>query len=669
MKRRIISLRLAHRPIGFVLAFAVMFVQMASPRVQAQADPRSANDNPIIQKYRQLIPQLMAEQNVPGLAVAVVDDARVLWVEGFGFTDDDHKVPITPSTIFSVQSISKNFTAAAVLLAVQDGLLDLDAPITTYVPDFTVHSIFEEHPERKITLRMLLSHTAGFTHESPIGNNMDLGPVAFEDHIKSISDTWLRFPVGTGYAYSNLGISLAGYILQKVSGVPFEKYVEEKLLDPIGMLDSSFDMEQIRVNPNRAIGHSWPFPKVQLDVPLVPEGGLYTSASDMAKYIQFHLNRGSVHGQALLDPTLLDEMYTVPTPAQGSREGYALGVERHTWNKNRSVILFAHGGGGFGFQARVWWAPELKIGIAVLTNSADHSLLGDLELRILDDFVHDPTSIYYSRLQALPSRSAMADRDLRWRPPLGLAQQIEQHALQASDQDGPGRAEYIGAYGTRTWGVLAPLIPYVRVSVLGSRLYIQEGDENKALRLTEVSPGLFFAENGEALDFRGAVPTWRNFKLIKVDAGPSPWQWVLLVLCGGVFLSGLFFPLRRWIRRLRVSASSAATTSPGAIWVSIFVLLTSLFGLMSLGMILALPFIIYSGFLGWLELPLWQRLILHAPFALLIAGVGFLVLNVLARKKATWSIGEKIYYLVLGLASAAMLMLLAYWRLIGLSLG
>ena len=86
-------------------------------------------------------------------------------------------------------------------------------------------------------------------------------------------------------------------------------------------------------------------------------------------------------------------------------------------------------------------------------------------------------------------------------------------------------------------------------------------------------------------------------------------------------------------------------------------------------MVLALPFIIYSGFLGWLELPLWQRLILHAPFALLIAGVGFLVLNVLARKKATWSIGEKIYYLVLGLASAAMLMLLAYWRLIGLSLG
>ena len=149
---------------------------------------------------------------------------------GFRIYRYDHKVAVTPDTIFSVQSTSKNFTAMSVLLAVQDGLLNLDVPITTYLPDFTVHSIFEEHPERKITLRMLLSHTAGFTHEAPVGNNFDLGPVSFEDHIKSISDTWLRFPVGTGYAYSNLGIDLAGYILQKASGQPFAEYVEEKLL-------------------------------------------------------------------------------------------------------------------------------------------------------------------------------------------------------------------------------------------------------------------------------------------------------------------------------------------------------------------------------------------------------------------------------------------------------
>ena len=117
-------------------------------------------------------------------------------------------------------SISKTFTATAVMQAVQAGRLDLDEPITTYLPGFTVHSAFEEHPERKITLRMLLSHTAGFTFDAPIGNDDELDPGDFDAHVRSISDTWLRFPVGTGYAYSNLGIDLAGYILEKTSDSP-----------------------------------------------------------------------------------------------------------------------------------------------------------------------------------------------------------------------------------------------------------------------------------------------------------------------------------------------------------------------------------------------------------------------------------------------------------------
>ena len=105
---------------------------------------------------------------------------------------------MTADTIFSVQSMSKMFTATAVMQAVAAGRLDLDEPITTYLPGFTVHSAFEEHPERKITLRMLLSHTAGFTHEAPVGNNNELEPGDFDAHVRSISDTWLRFPVGTG---------------------------------------------------------------------------------------------------------------------------------------------------------------------------------------------------------------------------------------------------------------------------------------------------------------------------------------------------------------------------------------------------------------------------------------------------------------------------------------
>lgn len=169
-------------------------------------DPALADDAAatVIATYRERIPELMAEEGIPGLAVALVNKDRTLWVEGFGHIDEGGSAPVNADTIFSVQSMSKLFTATAVMQAVATGRLDLDAPITAYLPEFTVHSAFEEHPERKITLRMLLSHTAGFTHEAPIGNNNELDPGDFDDHVRSISHTWLRFPVGTGYAYSNL---------------------------------------------------------------------------------------------------------------------------------------------------------------------------------------------------------------------------------------------------------------------------------------------------------------------------------------------------------------------------------------------------------------------------------------------------------------------------------
>ena len=113
----------------------------------------------------------MQKDNIPGLAIAVVDDQNILWDEGFGYTDWDRQTPVTPSTLFSIQSMSKSFTATAAMFAAQDGLVDLDAPITTYLPNFHVHSIFEEHPEQKMTLRILLSHTAGFPHDAAYGGN------------------------------------------------------------------------------------------------------------------------------------------------------------------------------------------------------------------------------------------------------------------------------------------------------------------------------------------------------------------------------------------------------------------------------------------------------------------------------------------------------------------
>ena len=233
----------------------------------------------VIESYRARIPGLMAQKHVPGLAVALVDGDRVVWQQGFGSTDRDGRTPVTVDTIFSVQSMSKVFTATAVMQAVQSGQLDLDAPIIRYLPGFTVHSAFEPHPGQRITLRMLLSHTAGFTHEAPLGNNYEPQPGDFDAHVRSISDTWLRFPVGTGYAYSNLGIDLAGYILEQVSNKPFPAVMRDSLLAPVGMDHSTFDRAQVHARTDRAVGHSADPVPPPVDVPMTAAGGLWASAS------------------------------------------------------------------------------------------------------------------------------------------------------------------------------------------------------------------------------------------------------------------------------------------------------------------------------------------------------------------------------------------------------
>lgn len=379
---------------------------VVSPPLPAVAEDAAAT---VIARYQEQIPKLMALHGVPGLAVALVDRNRPLWVEGFGQRDRQGGAPVTVDTIFSVQSMSKLFTATAVMQAVGAGRLNLDEPITGYLPQFTVHSAFEEHPERKITLRMLLSHTAGFTHEAPVGNNNDLDPGDFDAHVRSISDTWLRFPVGTGYAYSNLGIDLAGYILERVEAKPFADVMRDSLLGPLGMDHSTFNRTAIRSADDRAVGHAYPYPAPPLDVPMTAAGGLYTSAADLARFLRFQLNDGSIDHRVVLKSKLMDVQRTVPAPHAGAPDGAALGVFRTRWNRwDERPDLFNHGGGGFGFISDLWWLPQLQIGIAILTNSQDHQLQGNLALSILGDLVTEP-GVYRDRLLALPWRPSVVD--------------------------------------------------------------------------------------------------------------------------------------------------------------------------------------------------------------------------------------------------------------------
>jgi CubicO group peptidase (beta-lactamase class C family) len=657
---------------GCAVAPATPAPNAVTQSIAPSADAASVS---VIARYQQTIPELMREQDIPGLSVAVVDEDHILWAQGFGYGDKASRTPIDIDTIFSVQSMSKLFTATAVMIAVQEGRVGLDTPIIAYLPTFTVHSAFEDHPERKITLRMLLSHTAGFTHEAPVGNNYELDSGTWDQHIASISETWLRYPVGKGYAYSNLGIDLAGYILERVCGKPLAAIMQEKVLDPIGMTDSTFETQRIDAAENRAIGYTGlGIPSPTVIVPMTGAGGLYASANDLGRFLSFQISGGSIDGRNVLSPTLMDEMRTVPAPNAGVGMGYALGVMRTRWRAERYQDLFYHGGGGYGFLSDLWWAPSLKLGVAILTNSSEHKLQNDLAISIMRDLVDASGSVFAQRLAGLPAQSDVVDIDTGYQAPADMSELLAATAMPATTDQDARWATYAGAYKIASMGVVSP-------TAYADRFFVEGGvpwfdvSENEGPpvrhRLIEHQPGLFIADNGEMLDFRSLTPTWRNLDLVRANESPALWQWVLVglaVLASAAWFFGSAALFLR--RRLRRSGRMPASTVHPRLRLAMSVLasLAALVALATSLLLIALPGLVDSGFLGGLQVPIALRLVLHLPLVLAMLAATMVVLEVVALARRWYGVQFEVRFGVLAVALGVLAIQLMAWHLVGWAL-
>lgn len=569
------------------LILIVSFLLAAFTEPFIQISPSTEEVDVIVEKYRSVIHEQMRKQGILGFAIALVTDEEVLWTEGFGCIDKTCQTQVSEDTPFSIQSMSKSMTATAVLLAVEDGLLDLDEPISTYLPEFTVHSIFDERPQDLITLRMLLSHTAGFTHEAPVGNNNDLDPGTWETHIASISDTWLKYPVGQGYSYSNLGIDLAGYILEQQAGVPFQLYVKTHLFEPLGMDNSTFDPEEIERQTNRAIGQSGIYQQIPPITPMMPSGGASASANDMARYLQFHINRGSVSGQSVLDPHLI-ELMDRPHFQASKANNYGLGLNITQGQFDAKKVF--HNGGGFGYMSQMIWYPDLKIGIAWLSNSQEneHDLFGWFSNAILDDVINGSPDIYAKRAITNPFTPSTVPSDPALISQSEVVERIQLSALEPDQLQQERWKEYTGCYGFRKWG---QTIFFVCVRS-GKQL------EFNGYPVFEVEPGLFYALDGEVIDFRGAIPTVSNTELVK-DNGMLQAQSILLRLCGIGFLLAILWNAGELVRCIFQRRKKQEIDLPRLHWLDVStrtaITLASLLALGTLPMLIKFPILLFSG--------------------------------------------------------------------------
>lgn len=338
-------------------------------------------DEELAAHLREYVPKVLETWKVPGLALAVIRDGKVVLTEGYGYRDLEKKVPVTAETLFAIGSSSKAFTTAALGILVDEGKLEWDKPVRTWMPDFKLHDPFATE---RMTPRDLVSHRSGL----PRHDFMWYGtPATRADLVSRLADLEPSADFRTRWQYQNLMYMTAGYLIEQVSGKSWEDFVRERLFTPLGMTASDLSISQMEGVENRALGYREKgeekgggiglLPYRNIDA-IGPAGSINSNVVDMAKWVQFHLGDGTREGKTLLARSTLDELHKPVILVDGggpisSLLGdedlpfmmYALGWFVQPY---RGHLAVHHGGNIDGFSAFVTMLPKKRDGLVILTN-------------------------------------------------------------------------------------------------------------------------------------------------------------------------------------------------------------------------------------------------------------------------------------------------------------
>lgn len=354
------------------LLLAFVFSLLVIVPVQAQEPPAdlAALVDAQVSEHR-------AALNIPGMAVAIVRGDEIAYMQGYGVADSAGRA-ITPQTPFWLASVSKSITATAIMQLVESGQIDLDAPVTAYLPWFR-EGMGDPTP---ITTRMLLNQTSGFSRYSGhelIADN-DLSDDALERNARRLSSAPLLFAPGTDWTYSNSNYDLLGYLIQTVSGQSYESYIEEHIFTPLEMRHAYTRVDQAE-GMSEGYYPLWgdfrPLP-TQFSRAVTPSAGLIASVEDLARYVIAHLNGGQSGGASILSAQGIAETHR-SSYALDQYNAYAFGwFAQPLWaglvedgEQFTAPVLVTHDGAWHNFRSVVALLPAYDLGIIVLINAND----------------------------------------------------------------------------------------------------------------------------------------------------------------------------------------------------------------------------------------------------------------------------------------------------------
>ena len=319
----------------------------------------------VVGKLRDAIEYEIKDKNLNAISIAIIKKDDFFWSEGFGFIDEEKKIKADENTIYRVGSVSKLFTDIAIMKKRESGDIDIDLPIQIYLPKFNPENKFNNEP---ITLRQLMSHRAGILREPAYGNYFADNETSLKKTVESVKNSSLIHPPGAITKYSNAGIAVVGYTLEKVFQKPYVEFMQQNILNPLGMNASSFEFKNsMSLNLAEATmwsydGRSFKAPRFELG--MIPAGSLYSSVTDLSKFLKMILSDGSLNGERFVNPNTLKEMFT-PQFSDSEENGYGIGFRV---SKQYGYKMISHGGAIYGYSTQLSALPEPKIGVVVASS-------------------------------------------------------------------------------------------------------------------------------------------------------------------------------------------------------------------------------------------------------------------------------------------------------------
>ena len=582
-----------------------------------------------------LVARCLDRFHVPGVVVVVVHEAQTVIAKGYGYADFEKKTPVDPDkTLFRVASVSKPFTATAIMQLAERGSISLQDHVTTHVSRLRIRRSYSE----PVTIAQLLTHTAGF-------DNSDIGDSARTPSEMMSLEQFLAarmtaqvFPPGTLKHYSNHGYALAGYVVEVVSGLPFATYMDENIFQPLGMQHSTFaQVLPLTLLADLAVGYEGHGPSFDPVPPeysnMVPADGLKTSGADMARFMIAHLHGGRHRQTRILSEASIREMHRQQFAHHARLPGTAYGFAEDFVGSQR---LLRKTGGTAGFSSEVILVPDRRLGLFISSNTRSSRLFREVVARFLERFVTSSQTALHA-------------------------------ALQEGNHGSVGR--FVGTYRSTRYARST----FEKMRVFGNSEYrLTEGADGK-LRfgkeavLVGIDPLLFQSAGGTLIAFREDDQANITHMFIKGSAFEKiAWhegkivQTILLNLLLAVTCSALGFGPVGWIvRRIRRRTYHAprdgGTARTMAGWVATLYLV---FTLLLAGM--ALPtrpqndFGVHPYYVVMLTLPL---------LAIPLTGA-MIFFTLFAWRRRFWKRRGRVHYTLITLAAVAYIPFLHYWNLL-----